>query len=149
MYYAHPLISYPSSSSTNSGQTQSPVSEGKKKKRADCNDILLTVLFTLYGALHLAVAVLALFLIQVKYQPGSQCRLNSVNWSLFVSVFWQRPNYRRSGALSVWFCWFPRQWSSPCCSRLQISLLPSASTDLPPLHNHLRHHLRVRQPHHS
>ena len=79
MYYAHPLISYPSSSSTNLGQTQSPVLEGKKKKRADCNDILLTVLFTLYGALHLAVAVLALFLIQVKYWPASQCRLNSVN----------------------------------------------------------------------
>ena len=70
MYYAHPLIYHPAST-TNLGLSQSPpVSVRQTKKRSSCNDILLTVLFSLYGALHLAVAVLALFLIQVKYwQP--------------------------------------------------------------------------------
>ena len=73
MYYAHPLISYPpfppypSSSFSERGLSQSPVSERKSKKRSGCNDILLTVLTSLYGALHLAAALLALFLIQVKY----------------------------------------------------------------------------------
>lgn len=71
MYYAHPLISYPSypsSSFTEMGLSQSPVSERKNTKGTGCNDILLTLLFSLYGALHLAVAVLALFLIQVSTQ---------------------------------------------------------------------------------
>ena len=139
MYYAHPLISYPSAT-TNLGLSQSPVSERKPKKRSDCNKILLTVLFSLYGALHLAVAVLAVFLIQVKVLPASQHQqstLNSVYWCLFVSVFWQGANYRRSGALSIRFCWFPRQWSGPRWCLLQVSTLPSASPDLPSLHNHL------------
>ena len=142
MYYAHPLISYPSST-TNLGLSKSPVSERKTKSRSDCNKILLTVMFSLYGALHLAVAILALFLIQVKVLPAphqhssAHCTLNSVNCCLFVSVFWQGPNYRRSGALGIRSCWFPRQWSGPRWCLLQISTLPSASPALPSLHNRL------------
>ena len=151
MYYAHPLISYPpfppcpSPSFSERGPSQSPVSERKSKKRSGCNDILLTVLTSLYGALHLAAALLALFLIQVKYWQHS--RLNSVNWCLFVSVFWKGANYRRSGTLSVRFCWFPRQWTGPRCCLVQISPLPPASPHLPSLHNNLWLHLSLCESH--
>ena len=145
MYYAHPLISYPSTS-TEMGLSQSPVSERRNTKRTGCNEILLTLLFSLYGALHLAAAVLALFLIQVKYWQRST--LNSVNWCLFVSVFWKGANYRRSGALSLRFCWFPRQRTGPRCCLVQISTLPPALTHLPSLHDSLWLHLSLCEPHH-
>ena len=69
MYYAHPLISYPSSVKVLS---ESPV----KRKRSDCNKAVLTLLISLYGAFHLAAAGLALFLIQVNWrQSGRAGRL--------------------------------------------------------------------------
>ena len=52
MYYAHPLISYPSSVKVLS---ESPV----KRKRSDCNKAVLTLLISLYGAFHLAAAALS------------------------------------------------------------------------------------------
>ena len=85
MYYAHPLISYPSST-TNLGLSKSPVSERKTKSRSDCNKILLTVMFSLYGALHLAVAVLALFLIQVKVLAAPH-QHSSAHWTRYIVVF--------------------------------------------------------------
>ena len=65
MYYAHPLISYPSSVKVLS---ESPV----KRKRSDCNKAVLTLLISLYGAFHLAAAGLALFLIQVNWRQSDR-----------------------------------------------------------------------------
>ena len=65
MYYAHPLISYPSSVKVLS---ESPV----KRKRSDCNKAVLTLLISLYGAFHLAAAGLALFLIQVNWRQSGR-----------------------------------------------------------------------------
>ena len=73
MYYAHPLISYPSTSEMMA--SQSPVSR-RISKSSGCNDVLLTVLISLYGALHVAAAGLALFLIQVNCTERPETRIN-------------------------------------------------------------------------